>query len=84
MAADLTPGDARLRPASSAAGARHFMDPDGVAWTVTEVDGATVPGARGAACLVFEAGHVIRRVWNYPDDWRSLPPEALLAVSWQR
>ena len=84
MTADLTPGDAPHRRAPASIGAVHFVDPDGVTWTVTEVDGATVPGARGPACLVFQADHAIRRVWHYPDDWRGLPPEALLAVSWRR
>jgi hypothetical protein len=84
MTADLTPGDAPQRPGSSAVGALRFVDPDGVIWTVTEVDGAAVPGARGGACLVFSSDHAVRRVWHYPAHWRDLDTEALLATSWQR
>jgi hypothetical protein len=60
----------------------------GVTWTVTERDGVGVPGnadgARGRRCLVFASPEVIRRVWDYPPDWRTLPDAALLALSWRR
>jgi hypothetical protein len=55
---------------------------------VTEQDGRRVPGnadgARGLRCLVFASPEVIRRVWDYPPDWRTLPDSALLALSWRR
>jgi hypothetical protein len=55
---------------------------DGVRWLVTEHAGNLVPGARGDRCLIFMSADVIRRVWRYPLDWRSLPPERLIALSW--
>jgi hypothetical protein len=70
------------RPEPGRAGPHRFADADGVEWTATEVDGAQVPAARGARCLVFESAAAFRRVWQYLADWRTLSPEALL--SWQR
>ena len=61
----------------------EFADADGVYWTVREVDGRTVPGARGPKCLVFDCQTVVRRVWNFPSNWRELPPEQLIALSWR-
>ena len=59
-------------------------DLSGTRWRVTEVRGECVPGARGAACLVFESDSAIRRVWHYPPRWRDLPPPELIEVSWGR
>lgn len=55
-----------------------------VYWTVVEVDARAVPGAHGARCLVFSREDCIRRVWDYPADWRSLDSAALSALSWHR
>ena len=64
---------------------RRFRDPDsGVYWKVSEVDGRTIPGARGPRCLVFQSEIAIRRVWSYPGDWRTLGDADLAAVSWQK
>ena len=73
---------AHVRRAESA---RRFRDPDsGIFWTVSEVDGQTIPGARGARCLVFQSEIAIRRVWCYPGDWRAFSDADLAALSWQR
>jgi len=48
------------------------------------VDARAVPGAHGARCLVFSREDCIRRVWDYPADWRSLDGAALSALSWHR
>ena len=56
----------------------------GARWRIREVDAHAVPGARGDRCLLFEAEGVIRRVWNYPSDWASLPPTDLVSLSWRR
>ena len=53
-------------------------------WTVVEIDGATVPGAHGARCLIFARPECIRRVWDYPSDWRALDADALMRLSWHR
>ena len=55
-----------------------------VHWSVVEVDARGVPGARGARCLVFANSRSIRRVWDYPEDWRTLDDAALSALSWGR
>ncbi|GJG85516.1 hypothetical protein tb265_06970 [Gemmatimonadetes bacterium T265] len=59
----------------------------GVTWTVTERDGAGVPGnadgVRGLRCLVFASPEAVRRVWDYPPDWRALPDDACYALSWR-
>ena len=80
-------------PHCSADGASHACAPRkltvaGVPWTVTEQDGLCVPGnadgAHGARCLVFASPEVVRRVWDYPPDWRTVPDDALFALSWHR
>ena len=64
---------------------RRFRDPDsGLFWSVAEVDGRTIPGARGPRCLVFQSENAIRRVWCYPEDWRALGDADLTALSWQK
>jgi hypothetical protein len=59
-------------------------DGEEVSWRVREVDGETVPAARGSRCLIFDSESAVRRVWDYPADWRDLPPGELAAVSWRR
>ncbi len=59
-----------------------FIDKSGVDWRIYEMSRAQVPAPRGDACLVFESQAAIRRVWNYPNDWRSLTTEELAALSW--
>lgn len=39
-------------------------------WTVREMDARDVPGARAPRCLICESTDVIRRLWDYPSDWR--------------
>ena len=63
---------------------RRVLTQMGVEWTVTECDGANVPGARGPRCLVFASAEAIRRVWDVPPDWHTLPDAALFALSWRR
>ena len=71
-----------VRPAE---GGRRFRDPDsGIFWTVSEIDGRTIPGARGPRCLVFQSEIAIRRVWCYPSEWRTFSDADLTALSWQR
>jgi hypothetical protein len=60
------------------------LDEEWLQWTVVEVEADGVPGAQGARCLVFSRPSCIRRVWNYPVDWRTLDAAGLAALSWQR
>jgi hypothetical protein len=61
-----------------------FLDARGVSWQVNERRCVAVPGARGASCLIFDSGDVIRRVWEFPAHWRTLSAIALSELSWQR
>jgi hypothetical protein len=50
-------------------------------WRVYEL----APGSydrRGSNTLVFESDGVMRRVRNFPRNWRRMSPTALLALSW--
>ena len=64
-------------------GRRDFTDPDsGLRWSVAEVDTPRLPGARGRPrCLVFAGGGVVRRAWEYPDEWFLLGDADLAARS---
>ena len=53
-------------------------------WSVREVETAGVPGARGPRCLLFTRESCIRRVWDFPADWRTLDTAELAALSWRR
>jgi hypothetical protein len=55
-----------------------------VQWSVVEVDASAVPGARATRCLLFSRPDCIRRVWDYPADWRTLDHAGLTALSWHR
>ena len=35
-------------------------------------------------CLRFDTPSTVRRVWDYPPDWRTLDDAALVALSWRR
>jgi hypothetical protein len=50
---------------------------DGTVWEVREREAHGIPGARGNACLIFEAPERIRRVWVFPASWRELDDSAL-------
>ena len=61
-----------------------FRDSHGGIWEVHEVLVApSSPWARGDRCLLFRSPGTIRRVWNYPAEWRELAPPDLEALSWQ-
>lgn len=53
-------------------------------WTVREVKADGVPGARGSRCLLFTRENCIRRVWDFPADWRALDEAGLAALSGRR
>ena len=64
---------------------RDVMD-DGVRWTVYELSDAdlTMYDRRRARSLVFESEHAVRRLRDFPANWRQLPDDVLLALSWGR
>ncbi|HEX4683137.1 MAG TPA: hypothetical protein VH277_10525 [Gemmatimonadaceae bacterium] len=49
-------------------------------WMIREVSAHRVPGARGPRCLICESPSVVRRLWDYPDDWQALNDHELLAL----
>ncbi len=59
---------------------RVFDERTGDEWRVFERDTRRIPGSRGARCLFFDGEGIVRRVWQYPADWQSLPAAALLAL----
>ncbi|HYD52750.1 MAG TPA: hypothetical protein VEA99_08990 [Gemmatimonadaceae bacterium] len=78
---------ARVRRRSRASGAIAFIERVGdasVEWAVFEMDARDTPGARGPRCLVFWREQCLRRVWEYPDDWRTLSDVELAALSMHR
>lgn len=68
------------RDSRTSAVPRHFMR-NGVSWEVREIDASRVPGARAPTCLIFESRYVVRRVWRFPEGWRTLFDDALWAVT---
>jgi hypothetical protein len=55
-----------------------------VGWAIYKVWCGDMPGARAEWCLVFEAPTAVRRVYDFPPNWHTLPADALLALSWRR
>jgi hypothetical protein len=49
-------------------------------WTLREMDARAVPGARAPRCLICESTEVIRRLWNYPRNWRELDDRELATL----
>jgi hypothetical protein len=56
---------------------------DGALWLVYELM-ASPYDRRQSPCLIFESDAVVRRVRDYPTNWRELSDDDLLALSWAR
>lgn len=54
---------------------------DGMPWLVYELP-ALPFDRRSTPSLVFESDSSVRRVRNYPADWRTLGDDDLFALSW--
>lgn len=54
---------------------------DGVPWLVYELP-AMPFDRRSSPSLVFESEHAVRRVRDFPNDWRSISDDELFALSW--
>ena len=59
-----------------------FRDKEDNCWTVQEVDTSKVSWARRPSCLIFSSELAIRRVWDFPADWRKLGNGELERLSW--
>ena len=75
----------RTGPAA-AAGAprieRTFVDSDGTRWSVYEQPFADYDRRRGIS-LIFASDAAMRRVRDYPDNWRTLSDTELASMSWR-
>lgn len=64
-----------------------FVDSDGVSWTVREEGKGGFRATFGSDAdvpvtwLRFESELEVRKLWRYPDDWMSLAPAQLDALS---
>ena len=56
---------------------------DHTEWLVYELSEREMDRRSGAS-LVFESENTVRRVRDYPADWRSFTDEQLAALSWGR
>jgi hypothetical protein len=59
---------------------RLVYSEDGTRWRVRETIVHDVPGAESDSCLIFDGGHVCRRLWFYPEQWGDLSDVALLQM----
>lgn len=59
----------------------RLLHANGVQWLVYELRPLPLD-RRGSSSLVFESDDTIRRVRNFPMNWRELSDEALMALSW--
>ena len=55
------------------------VDGHGVEWSVREVPTPQV-WAKGIQCLVLNSRECVRRVWQYPQHWRTLDADTLLRL----
>ena len=51
-------------------------------WLVYEL--ASAYDRRQSPCLIFESDMTVRRVRDYPANWRELSDDDLLSLSWSR
>ncbi len=47
---------------------------------MAEIDTRATPGSKGPRCLVFDSDAVVRRIWQYPENWRELSDAALASL----
>jgi hypothetical protein len=58
------------------------MAVEGIPWLIYELPPMSFD-RRNSPSLVFESDQVVRRVRDYPANWRSLSDEELFALSWE-
>jgi hypothetical protein len=61
---------------------RHFVDAEGARWCVHEQAFSEYDRRRGLS-LIFASDAAVRRVRDYPENWRALSDEELAALSWK-
>ncbi len=55
------------------------VDRQGVEWMVQEVQ-TPQEWAKGPRCLLVSSRECVRRLWNYPQNWRTLDADVLLRL----
>ena len=63
-------------------GERTFVDDDGMRWRVYEQAFSAYDRRRGIS-LIFSSDAAVRRVRQFPPEWRALSDGELVALSWQ-
>jgi hypothetical protein len=79
---DSPAGPDAVTPDTSSADEPRYLMAEGMRWSVRLYLGRY--DRRSRPDLVFECHAAVRRVRNYPDNWRDLSDEALFALSHQR
>lgn len=72
---------APLEPSGPTVPKRQFTDARGNLWEVRERPAPREPWARGPSFLLFESSGIVRRVWDFPADWITLPDRELEQLS---
>jgi len=73
--------DTPIRPLQHAQRNARRLAIEGEMWLVYELPPPAFD-RRSTPSLIFESNVSMRRVRNYPADWRTLSDEALTALSW--
>ena len=61
---------------------RVLRDPStGRKWRVWVGAAEREPGAPASLCLIFDAGDLVRRAWEVPDDWGRMTPDVLIGLA---
>ena len=76
------PSDAEMQHAAEASNGRRCFVVNGVAWSVRVA--ANPYDRRTRPDLIFDSDTAVRRVRNYPSNWRELPDDLLFALSHER
>jgi len=63
--------------------AREFFDSDHVRWCVFESPQRCTDGTMQPVSLIFESDAAVRRVRDFPAEWRTLTDAELEALSWR-
>ena len=75
--------EGRVYPANGGAASEPYphvvVDRSGVEWSVREVE-TPQAWARAARCLVLSSRECVRRIWRYPDEWRTLDADVLFRL----
>lgn len=49
-------------------------------WSIREFDSPRTPGAKAQVSLICESNSAVRRLWNFPANWRTMSELELLEL----